>query len=582
MIRGSALSITLHGLLLAAVLFGLPRLFDVAQDDPAQEPPPIAVTVVKPEQAKAIEEAATRPLAEIEASAGGRGGLMADALDTETPHDRRPILQSATASSDLARSATVKADERTPSTDPVPTRDAAEKQASTASRTVVSALKQSSQPSERQITSASPASSQSSQVQPVEAETAPGQAIPSRAPTQLPPPHVFTPPQAASPEETPSASVPTMSRSAASAMHVAQTETPQAAMQIATQPSSAAAQLADGDAAARALAPLVAALPRIDDSVTKIVAAQFRDEAAAKAAAQGEPAMRSAIVLLESAAEQGYAEAQFDLAEIYLTGDGRPRDVTKGAQYLQRASVNGYVPAQLLSAALAVEGSVVPRDLAEAQAWLAAAADKGSVRAAEAVKRLAPQLTARDDVRARQRRSQLRQIFVLTQPKPREQTVPPADELLRVATTLGDAEAVYVQLTQGADPDKPDQDGRTASIEAAWRGYVKILGALLEKGANAQVTDASGKTPLIWAAVNGQVAVVERLLAAKVFVDTQDREGVTALMRAAWNGHADVVRLLLQGNANSRLRDRSGKSALDYAKLSHDAETLQLLQASRT
>ena len=199
---------------------------------------------------------------------------------------------------------------------------------------------------------------------------------------------------------------------------------------------------------------------------------------------------------MASAAEQGYAHAQFSLAEIFLTGNGLPRDVDKGLQYLQRASLNGYVPAQLLSAALSVEGSVRPRDLAEAHAWLSAAAEQGSKQASEALERIERQMTLRDDLRARQRRSQLRQVFVLSNPKPDDRIQqPPREDQLRVATTLGDVEAVYVLLAQGSDANKPDGDGRTATIEAAWRGYGKILYALLEQGADTRTTDSSGIMP---------------------------------------------------------------------------------------
>jgi hypothetical protein len=332
---------------------------------------------------------------------------------------------------------------------------------------------------------------------------------------------------------------------------------------------------------AQAILPLANAFPRLDSTVGEILAAQSRDATAALLAAEGTPALQQSIGRMVTAAEQGYAHAQFSLAEIYLTGNGQPRDVARGKQYLLRASMNGYLPAQLLTAAIVVEGSVAERDLAEAHAWLSIAAEKGSKAADEALKELEKQMTVRDDLRARQRRNQLRQVFVLSQPKivdPAKKQ--PLDEDLRIATTLGDEEAVYVLLAQGSDANKPDEDGRTAAIEAAWRGYGKILDALLEQGADAKVTDGSGKTALMWAAINGHAAIAESLIKADVPINARDQEGLTALMRAAWNGHDDVVQVLLQRRADPNLRDRNGQTALDYARRSRHPEMIRLLQAA--
>lgn len=96
---------------------------------------------------------------------------------------------------------------------------------------------------------------------------------------------------------------------------------------------------------------------------------------------------------------------------------------------------------------------------------------------------------------------------------------------MRIATTLGDEEAVYVLLAQGSDANKPDEDGRTAAIEAAWRGYGKILNALIDQGADAKVTDGSGKTALMWAAINGHADIAESLIKAELPINAQIRRG---------------------------------------------------------
>ncbi|HEU0071350.1 MAG TPA: ankyrin repeat domain-containing protein [Alphaproteobacteria bacterium] len=550
MIRGSAFSGIIHGLLLALLVFGLPHIMLLIEDAPGvvetrPEPKQIEVATVTPEQAAEIDKAAARPLDEIAKSASGKQqGLVADAVNTETDKQASNKLQSAAGSNAVVQSA----DNQTDGQNDTPDQNGREAPSEAQRAAEAAQTAMPSQPSEAQPEKA-------------QAGAAAQQEVAADA--------TATPAQPASTQQAAAAA-----QDAANERAAAERKTP-----TESAPSGAAA-LAAGDVPTRAIQPLVAALPRLDETIGEILAAQQRTAQEAAEAAQSSPAMQQTIARMNQAADQGYAHAQFALAEILLTGDGQPRDIEKGLQYLQRASLNGYVPAQLLTAALAVEGSVIERDLAEAQAWLESAAERGSQQAKDVLPSIEQQLNPREAVRARQRRSQLRQVFVLSSPQ--DKTVQqPREEQLRVATTLGDVEAVYVLLSQGADANKPDGEGRTATIEAAWRGYGKILNALLDQGADARSTDESGKTALIWAAINGHAEVAQRLISAEIPVNAQDREGMTALMRAAWNGHAQVVDLLLKNRANAAVRDRSGKTALDYAAQSGRSEIVSLLQAAQ-
>jgi len=579
-IRGGAFSAFLHGSLLALLLFGLPHFLFLTEDEMPAEPKGFEVAPATPELAAAIDKAAARPLAEILAAAGGRG-LLTDAINTESDEGQRSKLQSAAGSSPLMQSTDKKIDEqsqtpRQSTRDSIDAQSAVDHHATNAQSPSEQAARQRSMqetstsivlmPQQRPVEpAASAAIEPSSQLRGAKAE------IEAR---KLKDAH------AAESENLPAASQ-RQSPAVIAQSDATQAQGPASGSQIApaSAPISGAALLAQGDAVARSLQPLVQALPRLDETIGEIIAAQARSPAQAVAAAESAPALQQSISRMASAAEQGYAHAQFNLAEIFLTGNGQPRDIETGLRYLQRASLNGYVPAQLLSAALAAEGGVRPRDLAKAHAWLSAATDQGSKQASEARERIERQMTLQDDLRARQRRSQLRQVFVLSNPKPDDRIQqPPREDQLRVATTLGNVESVYVLLAQGADADKSDGDGRTATIEAAWRGYAKILNALIEQGADPRAVDSSGKNALMWAAINGHAQVAERLIVADMPLNAQDSEGMTALMRAAWNGHAEVVRLLLQKRANPAVRDRSGKTALDYATQARQNEVVRLLQ----
>ena len=320
---------------------------------------------------------------------------------------------------------------------------------------------------------------------------------------------------------------------------------------------------------------LAAALPRIASIRADIKAAAARPPGTVIPAED-----QAQVERLEKFADQGYAHAQFALAEMLLTGVGLPHDPEQGKEITVKAALNGYLPAQILLGALAADGSMEqPRDLGEAHAWWTLAAGNGSRPAAEAVKAIEPMLEVKDVVRSRQKLGELRQMSVLLSPQTnRKLTSKQAGDKLREAAALGDLETVTVMLTQGADADSSDEDGRTALIEAAWRGYANIIATLIRQGASLGQSDASGKSPLAWAAINGHVAVSRLLLDAGQNPDVPDDEGITPLMRAAWNDRPDVVRLLLEKGANPGLRDKKGLTALDYAVRDGDPRVLALLR----
>jgi ankyrin repeat protein len=324
---------------------------------------------------------------------------------------------------------------------------------------------------------------------------------------------------------------------------------------------------------------LAEALPRIATIRAGILAARKRPPGAMVTATDSS----QSIDRLQKFAEQGYGHAQFALAEMLYTGEGMPRDPVKAKELATKAALNGYLPAQLLLGALAADGGSVdqPRDLGEAQAWLSLAAGNDSKPAVEAVKALTPMMEVKDIIKSRQRQSDLRQVTAMMSPQANgatKLTAKEAGDKLRQAAALGDLETVTVMLAQGADADSTDEDGRTALIEASWRGYSTIVSTLIQQGSNVGQTDANGKSPLMWAAINGYASVARILLDSGQNPDLQDRAGVTALMRAAWNDHPDVVRALLDKGANANLKDADNLTALDYAVKEKHPDIVPLLR----
>lgn len=291
------------------------------------------------------------------------------------------------------------------------------------------------------------------------------------------------------------------------------------------------------------------------------------------------PGLEPIIERLQLRASEGYAHAQFALAEMLLKGHGLPQDTDGALRLLNRAALGGYLPAQLALGMLHADSPVLDRNLAETHSWWAVSADQGSTHAKEALLAIEPLMGARDSVEAHKRSYQLRSVLVIIHgnnlARASEEQL---GERLRIAAALGDVEAIFLLLAHGADANDSDLDGRTALIEAAWRGYPTIVNALIDKGADLGHTDHTGKTPLVWAAINGHEQVATRLIAAGSPIDRVDEDGTSALMRAAWNGHPGVVQTLLNAGARSDLRDKQGRTVLDLARMGGDRNTIALLE----
>lgn len=284
---------------------------------------------------------------------------------------------------------------------------------------------------------------------------------------------------------------------------------------------------------------------------------------------------------MKKLSNEGYSHAQFSLAEMYLTGTGVRRDDKKAVNLLDRAAMSGYLPAQLTLGMLAAEGKAMERNLAEAHTWLAVAAEQGNKAATAVLPKLEKLMSVRDTVESRKQSYRLHKILVIIHGSDlKKLSKTELSKRLRVAAALGDVESVFVLLAQGADADGADLDGRTALIEASWRGYARIVKSLIDAGADLRAVDNTKKNAVMWAAINGHAPIIAELVAAGAPINDQDNEGITALMRAAWNSHPKAVEVLLKAGAKVNIRDKKGRTALDYAVMSGNAEVRKILQAA--
>ena len=81
------------------------------------------------------------------------------------------------------------------------------------------------------------------------------------------------------------------------------------------------------------------------------------------------------------AAEQGYADAQFNLGLMYANGEGVEADTSKAVELFMKAAEQGNIDAQNNLAAMYFTGEGVARDVDKAIEWFEKAAKQGNAEA---------------------------------------------------------------------------------------------------------------------------------------------------------------------------------------------------------
>jgi ankyrin repeat protein len=143
---------------------------------------------------------------------------------------------------------------------------------------------------------------------------------------------------------------------------------------------------------------------------------------------------------------------------------------------------------------------------------------------------------------------------------------------LHCASRSGIVESVLLLLDRTTEPtflEIRNREGRTALSEAAERGHVEVVDALIRRGADINSRDNTGKSPLHLAVQNDLETVVESLISCGADIEAEDNDEKVPLDVGVEHKSAAAVRLLLRAGASGA---RLGKQLHPYFDNSGSSE----------
>ncbi len=134
-------------------------------------------------------------------------------------------------------------------------------------------------------------------------------------------------------------------------------------------------------------------------------------------------------------------------------------------------------------------------------------------------------------------------------------------------------------IKKGADIEAIDQDGKSAILLAAERGYTNITKILLEAGANPNTKAKSGLPITCIASSRGFVSTLDVLILSGAHLDSRGLKGKHAIHYAAETGELDVIKRLIEAGVNVDVTSDANWTALHTAASMNDLEIASYLKS---
>jgi uncharacterized protein len=130
------------------------------------------------------------------------------------------------------------------------------------------------------------------------------------------------------------------------------------------------------------------------------------------------------------------------------------------------------------------------------------------------------------------------------------------------AAARGDVAAVQALLAAGASVHAADAQGRTALIAAAYADQVAVAELLIVAGADVNRKDRTQQSAYLIPTADGGLDFLKLTLAHGADVHSTDSYNGTGLIRAADRGHVEIIQELLKTDINLDHVNRLGWTAL--------------------
>ncbi|XP_072165870.1 netrin receptor UNC5C-like [Diadema setosum] len=151
---------------------------------------------------------------------------------------------------------------------------------------------------------------------------------------------------------------------------------------------------------------------------------------------------------------------------------------------------------------------------------------------------------------------------------------------LKVITSIRNQyNIVEILLRHKADVSVKDRfTGQTPLLDAAEKGYDRIVRLLIEAQAEVEEKSGDGSTALHLACRNRHWACVYELLKAGARVDEKANKGLTPLHIAVQRNDFEITEILLRYEADVNTEDSFGRTPLDYADDKGKLDVMHLLR----